>query len=244
MDPYTFGLTLGSIGLGVMALSGFAQSHAGHAPTSGHAGHGHGHTGHTGHAHGPSHVHDVDGPIHGHGHTHAVPHSAHGAHGAHGAHAVRGQATSRALSLLQPRVAFSMLVGFGAAGLLLRPVLAEPALLTAALGAGVAFEWLLVAPLWRFLFRFASSPAATLESVVTDEARAVTSFDANGHGLVAVELDGQVVQLLATLNAAERATRVRCEPEIGCVSRRSTTYAIAAQSRISARSAPGASETH
>jgi hypothetical protein len=99
-----------------------------------------------------------------------------------------------------------VLVGFGAAGLLLRPFLAEPALLVVALGAGLAFEWALVAPLWRFLFRFASSPAATLESVVTDEARAVTSFDANGHGLVAVELDGQVVQLLATLNAAERAT--------------------------------------
>jgi len=118
----------------------------------------------------------------------------------------RASGASRVLSLLQPRVAFSMLVGFGAAGLLLRPMLAEPALLIAALGAGVAFEWLLVAPLWRFLFRFASSPAVTLESVVTDEARAVTSFDANGHGLVAVELDGQVVQLLATLNPAERAT--------------------------------------
>jgi hypothetical protein len=113
------------------------------------------------------------------------------------------------LSLLQPRVAFSVLVGFGAAGLLLRPVLAEPALLAASLGAGLAFEWLLVAPLWRFLFRFASSPAQTLESVVTDEARAVTSFDTNGNGLVAIELDGQVVQLLATLNASERAAARR-----------------------------------
>src|SRR5215207_7644313 len=209
MDPYTFGLTLGSIGLGVMALSGFAQSHAGHAPTSGHAGHGHGHTGHTGHAHGPSHVHDVDGPIHGHGHTHAVPHgahSAHGTHGAHGAHAVRGHATSRALALLSPRVAFSVLVGFGAAGLLLRPVLAEPTLLIASLGGGVAFEWLVVSPLWRFLFRFASAPAQTLDMCVSDEARAVTGFDVAGHGLVAVELDGQVVQLLATLSATERAT--------------------------------------
>ena len=40
---------------------------------------------------------------------------------------------------------------------------------------------------------------------MSDEARAVTSFDANGNGLVAVELDGQVVQLLATLNTTERA---------------------------------------
>jgi len=196
MDPYTFGLTLGSVGLGVMALSGFAHStHAGH----GHAAHGHAH----GHGHG-SHGHG--GPGHsGHaGHDHGS--AAHVVASTGRAGSARASGASRVLSLLQPRVAFSMLVGFGAAGLLLRPVLAEPALLIAALGAGMAFEWLLVAPLWRFLFRFASSPAVTLESVVTDEARAVTSFDANGHGLVAVELDGQVVQLLATLNPAERAT--------------------------------------
>ena len=196
MDPYTFGLTLGSVGLGVMALSGFAHStHAGH----GHAAHGHAH----GHGHG-SHGHG--GPGHsGHaGHDHGS--AAHVVASTGRAGSARASGASRVLSLLQPRVAFSMLVGFGAAGLLLRPVLAEPALLIAALGAGMAFEWLLVAPLWRFLFRFASSPAVTLESVVTDEARAVTSFDANGHGLVAVELDGQVVQLLATLNQAERAT--------------------------------------
>jgi hypothetical protein len=199
MDPYTFGLTLGSVGLGVMALSGLARStHAGHRhATDGHAhghdhgSHGHGGPGYSGHA--------------GHDHGGAA-HTVHVVASTGRAGSARASGASRVLSLLQPRVAFSMLVGFGAAGLLLRPVLTEPALLTAALGAGVAFEWLLVAPLWRFLFRFASSPAVTLESVVTDEARAVTSFDANGHGLVAVELDGQVVQLLATLNRAERAT--------------------------------------
>jgi len=115
------------------------------------------------------------------------------------------------LALLSPRVAFSVLVGVGAAGVLLRPVLSEPALLIASFGAGLVFEWMIVSPLWRFLFRFASAPALTLESAITDEARAVTAFDADGHGLVAVELDGQVVQLLATLNAKEQtaARRVR-----------------------------------
>jgi hypothetical protein len=186
MDPYTFSLTLGGVGLGVMALSGFAQAaHAGH----GHATSGHGHA--HGHVHGDSHAGD--------GHTTHVP-----AAGAR--HAMRGSwNASRLLSLLQPRVAFSVLVGFGAAGLVLRPFLPGPVLLPVALGAGLAFEWGLVAPLWRFLFRFASEPAETLESIVSDEARAVTSFDANGNGLVAVELNGQVVQLLATLNADERA---------------------------------------
>ena len=191
MDPYSFSLTLGGVGLGVMALSGFAQAtHAGH----GHAAHSHTHGGH-GHGHA------------GHAHAgHAHSNDAHGAAvlGARDSGA-RGSNASRVLALLSPRVAFSVLVGFGATGLLLRGVLPEPALLAAALGGGLAFEWLLVAPVWRFFFRFASTPAQTLESVVSDEARAVTSFDADGHGLVAVELDGQVVQLLATLNASERS---------------------------------------
>jgi hypothetical protein len=194
MDPYTFSLTLGGIGLGVMALSGFAQAaHAGH----GHGSHGNGH----GHAHGHGHGH-----AHGHANSHAGD-----AHTTHVPAAARygsmrsRSGSSRVLALLQPRVVFSVLVGFGAAGLLLRPMLPEPGLLVASLGAGFVFEWGLVAPLWRFLFRFASEPAETLESVVSDEARAVTTFDANGDGLVAVELNGQVVQLLATLNASERS---------------------------------------
>jgi hypothetical protein len=212
MDPYTFSLTLGGVGLGVMALSGFAQAaHSTHGHAHGHGadGHAHGahphtHAGH-GHSHGHSHGHDAHGDA---PHTHHA--SSAGTH--HGTHeSATGHVASRMLALLSPRVAFSVLVGVGAAGVLLRPVLTEPALLLASLGAGVAFEWLIVSPLWRFLFRFASAPAVTLDSAVSDEARAVTAFDAAGHGLVAVELDGQVVQLLATLNAAERgaARRVR-----------------------------------
>ena len=190
MDPYTFSLTLGGVGLGVMALSGFAQAiHAGHGADT-HTGHGHGHAGHA-HGHG-GHAHA------NHAHDHNAAHVAHGV--------ARAHVSSKLLALLSPRVAFSVLVGFGAAGLLLRPILAEPGLLVASLGGGIGFEWLAVGPLWRFLFRFASAPAMTLESAVEDEARAVTSFDTNGHGLVAVELDGQVVQLLATLTAAERNT--------------------------------------
>jgi hypothetical protein len=68
---------------------------------------------------------------------------------------------------------------------------------------------LLVGPLWRFLFRFESRAAATLDSAIEDEARAVTGFDASGHGLVAVDVDGQIIQLLATLSADDRALGVR-----------------------------------
>jgi len=193
MDPYSFGLTLGGVGLGVMALSGLAQAgHTGHAHSHGHASEGLG-------------GHGAARGAHGHGAMHTVPIGARFA----GRAGPRGHGTSRVLSLLSPRVVFSVLVGFGAAGSVLRPVLGEPALFAVALGAGVAFEGLIVAPLWRFLFRFASAPAQTLDHCVSDEARAVTGFDAAGHGLVAVELDGQVIQLLGTLNAAERNTARR-----------------------------------
>lgn len=81
---------------------------------------------------------------------------------------------------------------------------------TAAVGA-VAFEWWIVSPLWNFAMRFASKPAATLESAVSDEATAVTAFDNNGEGIVSLEVDGQVLQILARLQPNDRllGTRVR-----------------------------------
>ncbi len=140
------------------------------------------------------------------GHGHGV-HGGHGAHAGH-AHHVSGRGTSWLQNLLSPRVLFALLVGFGAGGLLAAP-LGEPWRFGAAILAAIGFEALIVGPLWRFLFRFESQPALTLESAVEDDARAVTGFDAKGCGLVAVEVDGQIVQLLATLNADDRARGVR-----------------------------------
>jgi hypothetical protein len=100
---------------------------------------------------------------------------------------------------------FSVLLGFGASGLVLRGLLSGPLLIGAAGAGGVALERLLVTPIWNFVLRFASRPALTLESCVTDKATAVTSFDANGEGLVSVELDGQIVQVLGRLRASDRA---------------------------------------
>ncbi len=206
MNPYAFTLYLGAGGLLVMAFGGL-----------GHAGHGHGGHGHGGHgSHGGHDVGDVSlgghalgghggGPGHALGHGGPGPHAGHG----HAGHA-GGSPAGRVLgSLLSPRVLFSFLVGFGATGLLLRPWLGGVLLFAAAVLGGVLFEALLVAPLWKFLFRFASNPALTLESTLMDTARAASGFDAAGNGLVAVELDGQVVQLLGTLTQDERSAGVR-----------------------------------
>ncbi|MDQ6633880.1 MAG: hypothetical protein M3Z10_03895 [Gemmatimonadota bacterium] len=185
MDFYLVALATGGTGLAVMALGGL--SHGGQSGHGGHAG-----------SHG-----------HGGGHSGAAGHVGHAHHGAHHAHAGHGQHVgSRLLSYLSPRVLFAGLVGFGAGGLLAAP-LGEPWRLAAGVLAAVAFEALLVGPLWRFLFRFESQPAVTLDSAIEDDARAVTGFDADGCGLVAVDVDGQVVQLLATLDADGRSRGVR-----------------------------------
>jgi hypothetical protein len=106
-------------------------------------------------------------------------------------------------------VLFSFLVGFGAAGLIARPFLGGLLLLALAVAGGVGFEAFAVGPIWNFLFRFASAPAATLESALLDEARAATSFDSNGQGLVTIEMDGQIRQILGTLRTEDREAGIR-----------------------------------
>ena len=200
MDLYLVSLATGAVGLGIMGIGGLSHgSHTGH----GHGGHDV-HVGHTGHA-----GHDVQIGHVGHaGHAHAGHgHASHGEHAA-GQHASASAPSWSWTSLLSPRLLFSLMVGFGAGGIAAIP-LGEPWQFGAAVLGAAAFETLLVGPLWRFLFRFESRPAATLESTVEDEARAVTGFDANGCGLVAVDVDGQIVQLLATLAPDERSRGVR-----------------------------------
>ncbi|HEY4129027.1 MAG TPA: hypothetical protein VGM50_00300 [Gemmatimonadaceae bacterium] len=137
---------------------------------------------------------------HGHaGHAHTGGHAASHASGA-----------GRAFWLLtSPRLLFSFLLGFGTVGEVLSPYVGGVLLLAGAVLGGVLFERLIVTPLWNFAMRFASTPAVTLESAVTDEATAVTSFDLNGHGIVSIEVDGQIIQVLATLQPADRDLGVR-----------------------------------
>ena len=189
MDFYVISLAAGATGLAAMAVVGLS---------------------HTGHAAHTSHTHAGEGAHGGHaahgGHVGHAGHAAH-THGAHVPHA-GDHAFSWMQSLLSPRVLFALMVGFGAGGLLAEP-LGEPWRLGAAILGAAGFEALFGGPIWRFLLRFESSPAATLESAIEDDARAVTGFDANGNGLVAVDVDGQIVQLLATLIPDDRARGVR-----------------------------------
>jgi hypothetical protein len=116
---------------------------------------------------------------------------------------------ARLTSLLSPRVLFSFLVGAGATGLLVKPFLFEPFVAALALSGGFVFERYLVGPIWNFLFRFESRQAVTLESAIMEEATAMTDFDRQGQGLIRLELDGQVLQLLGTLRPEDRAAERR-----------------------------------
>ncbi len=213
MDIYLFFLVLGGVGLGAMALSGVAHSVT-HGTQSGgdHAGGGHG-----GSHHGiGSHGH-ASGSIAG-GHGGALS----GSHVLTGTPADGGESDASdadgdggggvlrtALAVISPRILFSVVLGLGASGIVLRPLLPSVVLPFAAFAAGVAFERAIVNPIWKFMFRFASRPAETLEHAITQRAQAVTAFDGNGQGLVAVEVDGQVVQLLATLRRSDIELGVR-----------------------------------
>lgn len=184
-------LLLGAAGLGAMALSGLGARGGGGG--HGHAAGGHGHGGAQGHGAGPGH-----GAAHGQGHVQVASQAA-----SHTVHVPSG--ASRAFfAITSPRFLFSVILGFGTAGLLLRPFLGGPLLFVAAVAGGVLFERAFVSPLWNFAMRFASKPALTLESAIADEATAVTSFDDNGQGIVSIELDGQIIQILATLRPDDR----------------------------------------
>ena len=184
MDLYTFSLFLGAAGLLIMALQGIGGGHGDHTG-------GHSHDAGDGHAgsHGGSHASSHDPS---HASSHAPSHDS---------------AIGRFLwGFVSPRVWFSVLLGMGLAGHVTRPFFGGGAMLfVAALGLGLLLEGVLMRPLWNLAFRFASKPALMLESCVEDEATAVTAFDRNGQGIISVDLDGQNVQLLATLRADDRA---------------------------------------
>jgi hypothetical protein len=181
MDLYISSLLLGAIGLAAMALSGL------------------GHHGHEG-----SHGMGANGAAHHLGHAHV--HTGRHAPGARSGTTPASSTISKTLlQFTSPRFVFSLLLGFGAAGTIVRPVAGGVVQAAIAVLGAVVLERFLVSPLWNFAMRFASEPATTLESAIMDEATAVTSFDANGQGIVSIEVDGQIVQILATLRSDDRA---------------------------------------
>ncbi len=164
-----------------------------------------GHTGQIGH-----HAHT--GPAHA-GHAHGGQAHGHGAHhGDQGHTAGHGQSRdpSALLSLLSPLTFFSLCLGAGATGLLLKHLHLPTGLVGgAALAGGLLLYGAVIRPLSGLMLRFASTPSLALEGTLAREAEALTSFDAAGKGLVRLNVDGQTVRVLATLEPDDRAVGVR-----------------------------------
>lgn len=141
----------------------------------------------------------------GGGHAHDATHG----HVVHHGHVHTESWKSTAWSWLSPRVLFNVLVGFGATGLITEKLIGPVLALPVALVGGLAFEAVVVRPIFNSLFRFESQPAQTLESAIMSQGKAVTGFDVNGNGLVSLELGGEVVQILGTLTPNERGAGIR-----------------------------------
>lgn len=186
MSVYLISLILGAAGLLAMAASGLGR---------------HGHGGATGHAHGAG----VPG-----GHAAGAGHGAGtGGHaGSHG-HLAHGASHAATWVLMAPRFLFAGLLGFGLVGISLQSWLGGTVLLLAAIAGAIVVERAVVNPLWKLALRFASNPATTLDGAIESDAIAVSNFDRNGQGIIAVEVDGHIQQVLATLTAADRAAGAR-----------------------------------
>jgi hypothetical protein len=179
-------LMVGGIGLVAMLLLGFA--HASHA--------GHGHVGHDSSGHAGLHTA-------GCADVHATGHGGDAVDA--GGHAGYGQW----LALLSPVTLFSLALGAGATGCLLRS-LNLPGLLTAlgAFAGAILFRLAVVGPIWNLIYSFVSRPARTLDGALLQQAEAVASFNARGEGLVRLEVDGQSIDVLARLEASDRGAPV------------------------------------
>jgi hypothetical protein len=112
--------------------------------------------------------------------------------------------------LLSPLSWASWFFGGGAAGTLAGVAgFGELVSTLVALGGALGFQIGVVRPIWNFIFRFESRPAANLEGCLFQEVEAVTSFNRRGEGLVRVSVDGHSDDVLARLDPAEASVGPR-----------------------------------
>ena len=202
------------IGLAGVALTAFlGGAHFGHHGL--HAKsipHGHGTAiGSGGGAHSPA--------LHGHGHgllgrlsgrglrsSHHGPSAKADSPTASGAMPVTTHHHFNPLALLpSPVDLFSICFGVGAVGFLATGRIDPRMLAPVALIGGLLFDLLAVRPFFALMLRFASKPSEGLEGTVALQAEAITKFDERGQGLVCVNMEGQLVQILARLSPDDLA---------------------------------------
>jgi hypothetical protein len=188
LDIYLSCLIGGAVALVVLAFCGLGFHHVGIRP-------GAGHTSQASGGHVRAAVHQT------------VPHSS-------GRNTPPNQAVhtliSGLLTWLSPAYLAGAIIGFGATGTLLKPILHGWLQLGTALIGAYIICFFCIRPLLTGVQKWASLPAKTLTDALFENGTAVTDFDAKGYGLVRLTLDGQVVQLLGQLVPEEQSgARVR-----------------------------------
>ena len=178
---------------GFLGMAGMSFLHSGHDSHTGN----HGSTGEA--------LGGVKALGHGHGHGARVHH--HGHKVSHkGIKAAKGK---KPWWLISPVDVFALCMGAGAAGELLKHALSPTLLAWAAVVGALVFNLAVVKPLLGSLLMFGSRESEGLEGQVARPAEALTRFDASGRGLVRLTMDGQFVQLMATLEPEELGRGVR-----------------------------------
>lgn len=157
------------------------------------------------HVHGGHHGH---GPLlrGGHGAHHTGHHGGHHSGHAHG-HGARFDLKS--LFSFSPLDLFSYCAGAGMGAFLARPYVQKSFLPWFAIAGALLFDLCFTRTIANLIGKFGAEPSTGLEGTVAKSGEAVTNFDADGRGLIRLTLDGQIVQLLATLDRQELDAGVR-----------------------------------
>lgn len=196
---------IGLLGIAAMFLMGFVHI--------GHAHHAHG-------SHGPHHTHAGSSHSAQHGSHHAGHHHAHQSPNSTKSNTPksagnRGDSRLSSLfwSILSPMTIFSYCFGAGLTGILLKQAHLS-SILTALISVcgALGFNHLIVQPLANLIFGFASKPSEALDGAVTQTAKVISHFDENGKGLVQVNVDGQLVRILAILEQEDRDKATVIQP--------------------------------
>ncbi len=198
---YEILLTVGVLGFLAMVLAGMVHGHGGNGNGHGNGAHGHAgfgdHGGHAG-SHGVAHGHaGADGAAHGH------------AQAGHHADAQGAEKGFHSWLVISPLDLFTLALGAGAVGMAFRGMLGSVPLAIAAFFGALVFDFLLVKPLIKLIFKFSSTPSEGIEGKLASDAEATCSFDESGKGVVKLILDGQIVQLLGQLEQPEIEAGIR-----------------------------------
>jgi hypothetical protein len=158
----------------------------------------------------PGHSHPAYAPAHGNSHASTQPSGHHPSGGRTVANRSPGAVLYGLLAWISPIYICGAVLGFGATGTLVSPFLQGWLQLGTALAGAYVLCSFCIRPLLTGVQKWASLPAKTLSDAMLENGTAVTDFDSQGYGLVRLNLDGQVVQLLGQLPPEERGgDRVR-----------------------------------